>query len=364
MQVMAILVLAYPEFQKTKNNVKYSPHFESLLIPLNVTLQILLGFVNTVSTWYGPVSIVIPVRVSAQLLFNMFFFEALGIEKFPKDVRVGTYIVVLAALLLPIVGPTAQEGQDAVQLFDHFPAELWTSVLIALTTISGCYCIKWIGDKSRNGYVNHEYKFIIILIARIASAVLSTSIGKFLIGTSGLFFGVTLFGFVACSFVISSVAILQATETDQSVFVPASACGIQFMNAITGLVIWQDYLVVQSWSGYFTVMIQILTGVYLISSMDEYASSADSNYALAQSVKIQIGKAITLQGGKSVIAYAGGNLHSMFSPIIEEEEDSESENGYSYSSAGDTATNDWLRLSHFSYGSIDSRMMFTEEFEA
>jgi hypothetical protein len=97
----------------------------------------------------------------------------------------------------------------------------------------------------------------------------------------------TVFGYMACALVISSAVILQATETDQMMFVPASACDIQFMNAITGLVIWQDYLVLQSWAGYFTVMVQIVMGVYMISSEHPF-SSAETNYALVQSVKIQI----------------------------------------------------------------------------
>lgn len=384
MQVMAILVLAYPQYQKTVKNVQYSDSFESLLVPMNIGLQILLGFVNTASTWYGPVSIVIPVRVSAQLLFNMFFFGGLGIENFTKDVKVGTYIVVLGALLLPIVGPTAQEGQDAIQLFEHIPAETWTAILVALTTISGFYCIKWIGDKNTKGTVKHAYKFQILLIARITSAVLSTSLSKFLVGTSGLSFGITVFGYMACSIVISSVAILQATETDQMMFVPASACGIQFMNAITGLVIWQDYLVVQSWAGYFTVMVQIVLGVYLISSLDEYSSSVETNYALAQSVKIQIGKQIARHRGTSIVSYAGGSVETMLTPasetmlppVTEEEESNDSGLEEDVSFETDLAKHSIRSIfrptpgitdtdrSGFSYGTMDSTYKFTENFDA
>jgi len=384
MQVMAILVLAYPQYQKTVNNVKYSDSFESLLVPMNIVLQILLGFVNTASTWYGPVSIVIPVRVSAQLLFNMFFFGSLGIEKFAKDVRVGTYIVVLGALLLPIVGPTAQEGQDAVELFEHIPAEIWTAILVALTTISGFYCIKWIGDKNTIGTVKHAYKFHILLIARIASDILSTSLSKFLVGTSGLSFGITVFGYISCSLVISSVAILQATETDQSTFVPSSACSIQFMNAITGLVIWQDYLVVQSWPGYLTAMMLILLGVYLISSLDEYSSSVETNYALAQSVKIQIGKEIARQTGKAIVSYAGGSVETMLTPATKEEktmltpvtEEEEITNSLHVSFEAESETSSIRSIfrpppgitesdrSAFSYGTINSIMKFTESFGA
>ena len=84
LQVLTILILAYPEYQRTHHNKNYSKEFLSLLVPCNILFQIIIGVVNTVSTWYGPVSIVIPMRVSSQLIFNMIFFGSLGIESFPK----------------------------------------------------------------------------------------------------------------------------------------------------------------------------------------------------------------------------------------------------------------------------------------
>jgi hypothetical protein len=108
-----------------------------------------------------------------------------------------------------------------------------------MTTISGLDCIRSLIAKTERGsHVNHAVKFPILLTARVTSAVLSTSISKFLVDTSGICFALALFVYIACSAVITSVAVLQATEVDQSLFVPASACDIQFVNASTGLIIW------------------------------------------------------------------------------------------------------------------------------
>jgi hypothetical protein len=116
LQVVAILVLAYPAtFRKKHHNELYSVAFEQYLVPCNIFIQLTIGLVNTVSTWYGPVAMVMPIRVSAQLFFNTLFFGSLGLEEFPKDVQIGTYIVVSKAFLLPIVGPTVQQGQNAVE---------------------------------------------------------------------------------------------------------------------------------------------------------------------------------------------------------------------------------------------------------
>lgn len=400
LQVAAVLILAYPDYQKTHHNKKYSETFERLLVPINIIVQILIGFVNTVSTWYGPISIVMPMRVSAQLMFNMLFFGWLGIEEFPKEVQVGTYIVVSGAFLLPIVGPTAQNGQDPVQLLEMPASEMWTIMLFVVTGLSGLYCVIFITEKTKIGVVRHLYKFPILLTARVASAVLSTSISKFLVSTSGIGFAMTVSAFVACSIVISSVAVLQATEVDQSIFVPASACGIQFLNSITGLVIWQDWRVIQSCPGYSIVMIQILLGVYLISSVEQFSNSADTDYALAQSITIQTAKGISLfinqKEGKhsSIAGYAGGNLHAMIHEAFPETESNEYIYDLSHSHAptkkkkkkkkkkknldrylkAHNATGDDSLLSFendqssvtpsfMSYGTIHTNQMFSEEFD-
>jgi len=126
-------------------------------------------------------------------------------------------------------------------------------------------------------------------------------------------------------------------------------------------------------------MCQILLGVYLISSLDGYSHSADSNYALAQSISIQLVKdKIRKNGnrGKSmIVGLAGGNIKTMMNAIPEdngdeddEEEDDEDDDFASKSliSFGGTtidALKDSIR-SMFSYGSVHSYMQGSEDFDA
>ncbi len=316
-QVLTVLILAYPEFRRGQGK-EFSEAFERLLVPFNLLFQGLVGVVNTSSTWYGPVSVIMPMRVSSQLLFNMLFFESLGIEEFTKDVRIGTFIVVTAAFILPVVGPTVQQEQDVVSLLEHWTSEVWALFLVVLMFITGSYCILFFIRKSLQGENNitHDNKTFILLTARVISAVLSASISKLLVVTTGYAFLYSVLGYVFCAIIISTVAILQATEVDQNSFVPASACGIQFVNAITGLIIWQDWKVVQSWSGYSLVMLQIVLGVYLIASEDKFINSADTDFSLTQSFTIQAAKDISrrslfLSSNQRMNSYAGGNLNTM-----------------------------------------------------
>eukprot|EP01083_Nonionella_stella_P230166 813937_1 len=68
--------------------------------------------------------------------------------------------------------------------------------------------------------------------------------------------------------VVVHSTILNPTRVDQKLFVPALTCGNQTLNAVTGLIIWQDWKVIQSWTGYLVVMMIILLGVYLTSTIN------------------------------------------------------------------------------------------------
>lgn len=319
--VLAILALAFPEHLRSKKNAKFSSAEETLFYALNIFCQILSGIISTAATWFGPVSVMIPINVAAQLLFNMIFFGSLGIEKFPKDVMVGTCVVATAALLLPYVGPQPQQNQNVVKLFEEFNAECWIIFLTGVTLISGFFCIRWMGEKQQTGVVKHQYKESILMIAKIFSGVLSTSLSKFLVGTSGLGFVITFVGFVWCSLLIAAVSILQATEVDQGKFVPMSAVGTQILNAATGLIIWQDYLSIQSWYCYIMVLIQIVLGVYSIASIDIFSSSADSSYALTQSAKIITALDIAHERHQYLSSFAGGSIkHMINSPLADSTE--------------------------------------------
>jgi len=330
--VLAIVALAYPEFRKSKHNVKYQPTTEKMFFLLNIICQIVSGLTSTVASWFGPVSIVVPINVAAQLLSNMFFFGILGIEKFPKGTRIGTYFVATASLLLPYVGPTVQD-QNVIELITQPSALIWTSLLLAATVLSGYFCLVWVNEKQKTGVVKNKYKAPILLIARVCASVLSTTASKALPGVSGIAFFLSFILFLALAILIFFVAILQATEVDQGSFVPFSSCGNIVLNAITGLIIWQDYLVIQSSVCYSIVMIQILMGVYLISSIDVLSSSADQSYALSQSVKILVAKDIADQRGKYLASFAGGSIPIMLanSNIEEEDEEEDDEDNRSHS---------------------------------
>jgi hypothetical protein len=281
-QVISVLILAYPEhIQKTKD--KQFP-CKTILLPLNILFQLINGVVNTGATIFGPVSIVMPIMVSSQLFFNMVIFGYLQMEEFGKDVQVGTFIVVLGAVFLPIVGPTLQQDQEIMELLSAPWSLAWTSFLFAGVVLSGISCLTCVNTKKWEAESIPVY--VTLTVARVFSSVLSASLSKTFVLVSGFQLIAVIGGFLICSMILMLSIVLQATKTEQKLFVPIISCGTQLVNAATGLVLWEDWKVVQSWVGYPAVMIQIVVGVYLISSLDFFENTADTNYSIRQSLML------------------------------------------------------------------------------
>jgi len=53
------------------------------------------------------------------------------------------------------------------------------------------------------------------------------------------------------------------------------------MNALSGVIIWEDWRVVHSWTGYGSVFVLLLLGVYLLAAVDifeHYDSLVDAGH--------------------------------------------------------------------------------------
>ena len=136
-EVLATAVLAYQDAQE-KEGRKWTRMARYAALTLNILLQLSSSAVGHLfAPWFGPVSLVGPVFLSSQLLANMVVFGILlGLEMFTKDMRIGTYIVVIAVILLPIVGPAAQEDQDIASLLVTWYSLLWSALLLIGMTLS------------------------------------------------------------------------------------------------------------------------------------------------------------------------------------------------------------------------------------
>lgn len=271
------------------------PWLYYLALAGNITLQ-LTGSLTShlVATWFGPVSIVVPFFYSSTLLSNMAIFGwLLGLEFFSKNMRVGTYVIVVGVVLLPVVGPTIQEDQDINELLlQHHFAPIWFGILVAAMTTTGLMLSVLDITKFKM-----NTRIAVLLIARASSITLNLTVSRgFILEPTHRLFIFLLVLKIVSGAVYTYAIVVQSTAVDQARFVPLNTTIIILTNALTGIIIWQDYKVISSWYGYVCVFVLLGLGCDLLLSAPVALLTEDNpKFGVYKRASVIMGKRPTLQ---------------------------------------------------------------------
>ena len=260
LEVFATALLAYAD-AKDKVGQTFSPCRQRLALVGNLVLQILASIVgNLLAPWFGPVSLVGPFFLGAQLLANMIVYGFfLGLEAFSKDMKIGTYVTVISASLLPVVGPTAQSDQDVLDLMSRLYSLIWSGILVGGMIVSLAFlpCLR--------KFTRETPRFAVLLVARSTAFTVNLTVSKLMVANpTFLYLIVSIVLKVLSGGVMTFAIVVQSTAVKQSKFVPINASCIMIVNALTGIIIWEDWRVVQSWLGYVAVFILMILGNFLL----------------------------------------------------------------------------------------------------
>ena len=136
LEVSSTMVLAFPEFKTKMGAWQPSKCRDRIMMVLNLVLMGVASVAYIVGSWFGPVSLSVPVVMVSKLLFNMVLMGlVLRMTSFSKDQQVGTYCIACAILTLPEVGPMDQPGADVLALIVQPVALAWISVLTLATLV-------------------------------------------------------------------------------------------------------------------------------------------------------------------------------------------------------------------------------------
>jgi len=260
-QVAATAVLAYPAARQSQGKF-WTENQLKMCLALNILLQVVASLAGHLfATWFGPVSVVGPIFFAVELMANVIVFGiALGLEHFSKEMKVGTYVIVVGTILLLRVGPGTIELQDFVRLVTRPWALAWCAVLLFGMLLS-TVIMNFRGFKT----FNIQMRTSCLLVARGSTFALNLSAGKALVlETSTPWKVVAVLIKVLSGAVYTQAIVVQSTTVEQRVFVPLVSVFIMSVNAITGLVIWEDWTVVQDWTGYACVFLLFFLGCYLM----------------------------------------------------------------------------------------------------
>mmetsp|Transcript_20702 Transcript_20702/g.33331 ORF Transcript_20702/g.33331 Transcript_20702/m.33331 type:complete len:501 (+) Transcript_20702:273-1775(+) len=247
LEVAATAVTAVPAVRE-KEGILMNKWIRWLSIFGNLILQGAGSIVgHLVATWFGPVSLVVPFFFSATLLCNLLIVGILR-EPFTKNMRVGTLVIVVSVILLPIVGPTTQDDQNFMLLMEHWYSQAWFLLLLFASFTTGILVAKDVTKYSKTN------RMIILLAARASSLCVNLTVSRaFILGPKGRILAILIAIKLVSGSLYSAAIIVQSVAVDQSRFVPLNATLIMLVNALTGIIIWQEWNCVQSWLGYLCV---------------------------------------------------------------------------------------------------------------
>ena len=258
LEVAATAITAVPSVRE-KEGKTMKPWVQWLAIIGNVTLQgIGTLFSHLIAAWFGPVSLVVPFFYSATLLTNMLVFGFLG-EKFTKNMKVGTYVILVAVVLLPSVGPQIQDDQRVEILLSRWYSQVWFGLCNAGWIITG---ILLIFDITR---YSPRTRTIILLIARAASVSVNLTVSRgFVLSPPPSMFLSFLVIKILSGAVYTSAIVVQSTAVEQARFVPLNATLTILLNAFTGIIIWEDWRVIEAWYAYICIFVLLGLGCDLL----------------------------------------------------------------------------------------------------
>lgn len=271
LEVLSTMVLAYPE-HKARSGQPFSKCCTRFAVVVNLLLMGVASVAYIVGSWFGPVSLSVPVVMASKLLFNLLIVGVvLKMENFQKAQRVGTYVIAFAIFALPEVGPKPIPEQKPMLLMVRPLSVMWSATMCGtmLLTIIAMIALKCINSKyGKEATPRPRLMLAVLVTAQVTSAVIGTSVGKIFAVAKGGMVGVCLGLFVVTAVVNVGSLMMAASSVNQGIFVPLQTCATLGVNMVTGLLIWEDGTVIDQWVAYISLYALMALGIYMLTNSD------------------------------------------------------------------------------------------------
>lgn len=228
------------------------------VLNIGSVLPLLLATAN------GPVAIVVPVMLACQLLSNMLAQGIAGSLYYSKSMRVGTYILSIAAIQLIDVGPSNPTVKvDTMELLSKPLSIAWGILMIGSMVLCVCL-VPLVNNKSRDSF------FKLAVFATIVSvcAALNNSLSKVLTDVSGNTRTATGILYVTAGATSTIASGYGNAGLNNAMSVPVFTCMQVVVNGLTGIFIWGDAERLTNKIAYVGVYALICTGIYLCSTVE------------------------------------------------------------------------------------------------
>lgn len=123
-------------------------------------------------------------------------------------------------------------------------------------------------QQSQPSFHGERCSFVTLTVGVTLSNVGMATAGKTLGILEGTAFYVALVYYVIASLLGLVFSIVSATACDQGIFTPLSSVALILVNMMTGVIVWEDYKVIDTWLGYICACMLMCLGVYLLAEVD------------------------------------------------------------------------------------------------
>jgi len=286
--VTGIMSIAYPAFLIEKRGQEFSKVANIAFMALYVVGQGGALAFPLIATWFGPVSIQLPVYQASMLLWNKYLMVFLGMEQsMMKDKRAGTEVIVVATVMLMDAGPLAQE---VVPDFGFPPTVLWLLFLCGLWVYS---LVGMLRDVGLGVALSPNAQMAIYVVAQGIGTSATTTLGKLLAIEKGGAIFVVMALYVAAGATNTISSIIAAGKLNQSDFIPFASVASLALNQLTGLLVWEDWRTIQLWVTYVGIHVLIGLGIYDLANVShkvfEYAGSATRSIKVLRDYRKLVG---------------------------------------------------------------------------
>lgn len=261
---LSTLAITYPTLRAAREQEPMSTTKKMQMYIVNLLMIALSQAAGIMSNGQGPVALAFPFAAASNILTILLGQWRLGMMRPTKPVRVGTFMLASAVMILPDIGPSElPKDVDVLKLLQEDLAIGFISVCL-VATIIGCYTI------ARDLLTDNNKLLFLYAVVGGAGTILNTSISKLVqMDVGGALKVVFVLSYILLSCVCLGVqATANASLPDPSLFVPVGIGVNLVLNFIAGLCIWGDGSRVEFPVGYAFLYVIVVMATYLLSSFD------------------------------------------------------------------------------------------------
>lgn len=255
-------LVSYVTHQELAHSRQYSKRYLLCVDIIAFAGYVVGGLIITAAYACGnpAVPVVNSCMVATNLLANMFLQCALGITRYTKSMRVGTFMFLLAVFHLSKDGPTERGEVDVGAALGTPHAMKWFTLMGALFVVSFFGMIALRNEPMQSMPKILSWSVFISILGMGTDNVASSF---------GLIEGLLLMGVMGAYAVVSVITLMASSKApavcEAAIYVPLQLCCQLCLNMATGLVIWEDAKRIPSPNEYLADFVLATMAVYLAS---------------------------------------------------------------------------------------------------